>query len=280
MTFTKHYPTAEEAAAAVRHHQWLASHAGPLRQPDLTAIAPQSLTYTRVEGRHATPDDLPLLADLLGDAHGAAWSDRLHQTSMVTPCHYFADGTLFGAYLAPRQAALRARRRSGFLPSDAALASMLTILEETAEGPAAFYKDSNLRNFLITGDGTVFAVDPDQLTLAPFGYDLAKLVLSMILTYGPQPAHVTDEALAAYNAAAHRHHPALGATSRARFDDFMALHAVLTAPYLGRNGYRLPGAPHDHHGTRLRPPRRGPLQRRGDARADGATSFGLRIPAP
>ncbi|MFM9442615.1 phosphotransferase [Streptomyces acidiscabies] len=243
MTFTKHYPTTAQAAAAVRHHQWLATHAGPLRQPELTAIAPQSLTFARIEGRHATPDDLPVLAGLLGDAHGAAWSDRLYQTSMITPDHHFADGTPFGAYLAPRQAALRERRRCGFLPSDTALTSMLTILEESAEGRAAFYKDSNLRNFLITDDGAVFAVDPDQLTLAPFGYDLAKLVLSMILTYGPQPAHITDEALAAYNAAAHRHHLALGTTSRARFDDFMALHAVLTAPYLGRNGYRLPREP-------------------------------------
>ena len=44
-----------------------------------------------------------------------------------------------------------------------------------ADGPAAFYKDANPRNFLITPAGHPVTIDFDDLTLAPFGYDLAKL---------------------------------------------------------------------------------------------------------
>ncbi|MCX5317805.1 hypothetical protein [Streptomyces sp. NBC_00154] len=115
---------------------------------------------------------------------------------------------------------------------------MLTLLEKTAEGPTAFYKDSNPRNFIITEAGDVYTVDTDDLTLAPMGYDPAKLIATLVLTYGPLPAPAIDSALRAYNEAAERHDPQLGTTDRERLDDFLALHAVLTAPYAGRNGYR------------------------------------------
>ncbi|WP_075739088.1 phosphotransferase [Streptomyces acidiscabies] len=236
-TFTKRYPTPETAASAARNYAWLATHALPMRQPALTEIGDTTLTFAHIEGRHAGPDDLLYLAALLGNAHGAAWRSTLHRAELTEP-YSFDDGTPFGAYLAPREEVLRERRRQGFLPSDDALASMLEILRQGAEGPAAFYKDCNLRNFLTTDDYTVFTVDPDQLTLAPFGYDLAKLVLSMVMTCGPMPTGLQDEVLAMYNKAAGHHDARLGTTSRARFNGFLALHAVLTAPYAGRHGYR------------------------------------------
>ncbi|NED06025.1 phosphotransferase, partial [Streptomyces sp. SID6648] len=56
-------------------------------------------------------------------------------------------------------------------------------------------------------------------------------------------------ALLAYNAAARRYDARLGTTDRGQLDSFLGLHAVLTAPYVGRNGY--------HHSLPLRFTHRG-----------------------
>ncbi len=234
--FTKHYTDSARVAAAVRHHWWLTEHARPLQLPPLGVIGPKSLTCQRVEGRPARPEDLPCLAQLLGDAHGTAWTSDLQAAELHAP-HRFSDGTEFADYLGPRSTALRKRLEQGYLPNKVALHAMLALLEKTAEGPAVFYKDSNLRNFLITETGSVFTIDTDDLTLAPAGYDLAKLIATLLLTYGPLPHPAVDSALAIYNEAAGRHDSGLGGTDRDRLEDFLALHAVLTAPYLGRHGY-------------------------------------------
>ncbi|MGA5556087.1 phosphotransferase [Streptomyces lavendulocolor] len=241
--FIKHYETSGKVASAARHHAWLAEHARPLRLPVLTVVGPTSLTYEWIDGRPARPEDLLTLAGLLGDAHGAAWTRDLRPAALNTP-HRFQDGTVFGDYVGPRQTSLRRRLEQGYLPDRVAHQAMLALLEKTAEGPSAFYKDSNLRNFIITEAGDVYTVDTDDLTLAPMAYDLAKLIATLILTYGPLPTDSVNASLHAYNEAAGRHDARLGATDRERLDDFLALHAVLTAPYVGRNGYRHSGAPH------------------------------------
>lgn len=235
--FTKQYETAERAARAARHYRWINEHAKPLRQPALHAIGSSSLIYERIEGRSVRPEDLSRMADLLGHAHGAAWRSDLHSASRRTP-HRFHDGTHFDDYLRPRKIALRRRHEQGYLPNKVALDAMLVLLEETALGPFAFYKDSNLRNFIITKTGDIVAVDTDDLSLAPMGYDLAKLIVTLHLTYGPLTRQAVDDALFAYNAAAGGHGAWLGATSRDRLDTFLELHAVLTSPYIGHNGYR------------------------------------------
>ncbi|WP_075737456.1 hypothetical protein [Streptomyces acidiscabies] len=86
----------------------------------LAEISDTTLTFAHVEGRHAGPDDLLYLAALLGNAHGPAWRSTLHRAKLTEP-YIFDDGT----------------------PSGDALASMLEILRQGAEGPAAFYKDCN-----------------------------------------------------------------------------------------------------------------------------------------
>jgi hypothetical protein len=235
--FTKNYETPAATAAAARHHGWLTAHAPPLCLPSLRIVGPTSLAFDHIDGRHARQEDLPRLADTLGDAHGAAWANDLRRARLDTP-HTFEDGGQFGDFLSCRRIALRRRLEQGYLPGTAALRAMLTLLERNTDGPAAFYKDSNPRNFLVTVDGTLFTVDTDDLTLAPFGYDLAKLITTLIMTYGPLgPGAITD-ALACYNQAAARHDAQLGTTTRERLDDFLALHSVLTAPYVGRHGYR------------------------------------------
>lgn len=236
-SFTKHYATPERAAGAVRHHRWINEHAKPLRQPVLYTVGPDSLTFERIEGRCVRPEDLPRMAELLGHAHGAAWANDLQSASLSTP-HLFQDGAKFDDYLGPRQVALRRRHQQGHLPNKAALHAMLGLLEESAQGPLAFYKDSNPRNFIITPTGDIVTVDTDDLSLAPMGYDLAKLIATLHLTYGPLTDQAVNGALLAYNAAAGRYGAQLGSSSRERLDDFLALHAVLTAPYVGRNGYR------------------------------------------
>ncbi|MFF4534300.1 phosphotransferase [Streptomyces sp. NPDC001407] len=262
--FTKDYGDPGQAAEAARHYHWLAAHARPLLQPALIAADPASLTFERIEGRHAEPQDLPRLAGMLGDAHGAAWTRDLHQASLRTP-HSSHDGTWFPDYVSCREAALRKRLEQGHLPNASVLDVLLALVKEIAEGPAAFYKDSNPRNFLITTDGTIFTIDTDDLTLAPFGYDLAKLITTLIMTYGPIEQPGIAQALDLYNEAAARHNARLGTTDLQRLYAFVTLHIPLTAPYAGRNGYRFcvpdSEAPHDHDGTRLRPARRGPVQR-------------------
>ncbi|NEB01865.1 phosphotransferase [Streptomyces sp. SID13726] len=234
--FTKQYTDSSRVAAAVRHHWWLTEHAPPLHLPMLQVIRSNSVTYQWVKGRPARPEDLPRLAQLLGDAHGTAWASDLQTADLHVP-HRFDDGTEFADYLSPRTAALRVRLEQGYLPNKAALHAMLSLLEKTAEGPAVFYKDSNPRNVLIAETGVLFTIDTDDLTLAPAAYDLAKLVLTLQLTYGPLRPAAIDAALVLYNEAAARHGVTLAATDRERLDDFLALHAVLTAPYVGRNGY-------------------------------------------
>lgn len=235
--FTKHYAKPERTAAAVRHYRWLARHAEPLRQPALNVIGPLSLTFEHIDGRPVRPDDLPRVAAMMGDAHGTAWTTDLATATLHTP-HRFQDGTVFADYLTPRQTALQRRLDQGYLPNRTALRAMLDLLEKTASGPCAFYKDSNPRNFIITAAGDIFTVDTDDLSLAPMGYDLAKLIATLLLTYGPLTSNAIDAGCDAYNQALRQHDPRLDTTDRERLDDFLALHAALTAPYRGRNGYR------------------------------------------
>jgi hypothetical protein len=242
--FVKNYPTPERAAAAARHHSWLGRHARPLRQPDLLAVGPTSLTFRHVSGRHAQLRDLPLLAHLMGDAHGAAWSTDLHLSALDRP-HAFADDTPFPDFVSVRESALQTRLDQGHLPDRDALDELLVVTKVGAAGPAAFYKDSNPRNWLITDEGRVFVVDPDDLSLAPFGYDLAKLIVTLAMTHGALTQASVTAALTAYNRAACHYDPAL-ATTGEELDGYLLLHTVLTAPYRGRNGYRHGANPFQH----------------------------------
>lgn len=234
--YVKHYPTAERCQTAVRNYMWLVQHAAPVRLPALQAISPTSLAFEFVRGRHAQPSDLPRLATHLGDAHGATWVDDLHRAKLGT-AHVPGEGLEVPDYPSSRREALAARHAAGFLPTTADLDASLTLLAQTAAGPAAFYKDTNPRNFLITADAVV-TIDVDDLTLAPFGYDLAKLIVTLTMTYGPLPASAVCDALDRYNQAAAHHHEPLGNTDMKQLTTFMGLHGILTAPYLGRNGYR------------------------------------------
>ncbi|WP_246835242.1 phosphotransferase [Micromonospora sp. MH33] len=68
--------------------------------------------------------------------------------------------------------------------------------------PTAFYKDPNIRNYLVDGED-IAVVDFDDLTLAAFGYDLAGLLVTASMTYGR-----LDEQTFAYRVTSDRPGPA------------------------------------------------------------------------
>ncbi len=247
--FTKRYATPQECAEARFHYDWLVGYAQPLVLPRLLTTGSRHMEFEYVHGRHATPGDLEALATHLGDAHGAAWVATLHTAQLDTP-HLANDGHAIPDFVTPRLAALSDRGRSS-PPQASKIAGAIDLLQATADDPAAFYKDTNPRNVLITRTGRMVTVDFDDLTLAPFGYDLAKLVVTLSMTYGRLPAPLISRALDAYNTAAARHAPHLGHTSHATLLGFAEIHDVLTAPYLGRGGYRYRWpvvCPHRHEG--------------------------------
>ncbi|MGH8895836.1 MAG: phosphotransferase [Egibacteraceae bacterium] len=235
--YTKHYQDASACRTALANYHWLASLGGPLRLPRLLSAGQRLLHFEFVHGRTAVPDDLRDLAGHLGNLHGAAYVDQLHRARLDTP-YTTADGHHIPDFLTPRVQVLRQR-----LDSDAVAqprldtAQATALLRQAAAGPAALYKDANPRNFLITPNGPV-TLDVDDLTLAPFGYDLAKLIVTLAMTHGRFSWRSVGYALAAYNAAANRHRPGLGHVT---WPDLMAwteIHHILTSPYLGAGGYQ------------------------------------------
>jgi Phosphotransferase enzyme family len=237
--FTKRYETAQACAAARFHHCWLSTYARPLHLPRLLFVGLRHMEMEHVNGRHAAPADLEALAGHLGDAHGAAWVAALHDARLDAPQGDERFGVI-ADFLSPRLAAVDHAKHLRNTPRADGTARIIGLLHDHAAGPVAFYKDTNPRNILITPTGRPVTVDVDDLTLAPFGYDLAKLVVALAMTHGPLQVDALERALGAYNASAARHAPELGWTTLAHLLDFAEIHHVLTAPYLGRGGYRYP----------------------------------------
>jgi hypothetical protein len=197
------------------------------------------LQFEYVSGRHAVPADLVVLAGHMGDAHGAAWVAALYGARLDTP---YGDGSsgVIADFLSPRLASLDWGKNLWDTLGADGTARIIGLVRDHAKGPVAFYKDTNPRNILVTPTGWIVTVDVDDLTLAPFGYDLAKLVVALAMTHGSLPVDALEEALGAYNASAARHASELGCTTLVHLLDFAEIHHVLTAPYLGRGGYQYP----------------------------------------
>ncbi len=215
-TFTKHYDDPRRAAAARAHHTWLASLDSGVRLPALLAATPHSLEFEHLGDRHPGPDDLPVLAAALGRLHTAAHTSQLHAAQLDIPFTTTGDLTI-PDFATPRRATLEQMP----LP--------------TAGLPAAIYKDANIRNFILTDDGPAI-VDFDDLTLAPFGYDLAKLVVSAAMTHGHIDRRIIEHAAAIYDT-----HTALAESTRCSPQElrrYAEFHHLSTAHYLHRNGYR------------------------------------------
>lgn len=228
MGFVKIYPTAEAASRAMAHHAWLARLGTPV--PRLLSCQGTALEHETVTGHHVGPQELPAVAAVLATAHAAAYSATLHQARLDQPFWLHGVGEL-EAFTTPRSARVRALLGMDVVPQPTLTASQAQrILASSTSEPAAFYKDANPRNFLVTADGIV-VIDFDDLTLAPFGYDLAKLVVTTTMTHGLLPEAIIRCSLATYNERVP--HPC----TRERLHDWMEIHHILTAPYLDRHGY-------------------------------------------
>lgn len=215
-SYTKHYRDPARATAARTHLDWLRSLNSGVRLPQLRAAHPTRLRFEHLGHRHPDPGDLPLVAETLGRLHTAA-HHHLPGARLDRP-YTVSNSLTIPDFITGRRHVL-----TGTLPA------LLPVL------PAAIYKDANLRNTLLTDTG-VALVDFDDLTLAPFGYDLAKLIVSTAMTHGRLPDGAIDAALAAYNRAAHGVRPPACPPELLRL--YTEIHHRLTARYLGRNGYR------------------------------------------
>lgn len=216
-TFVKHYDDPRRAAAACAHHAWLMALDSDVRLPALLSATPHSLEFEHLGDHHPGPDDLPALAAALGRLHTAAHARQLHAAQLDIP-YTMASGLVIVDFVTPRRATLEQMP----LP--------------TAGLPAALYKDANVRNFILTETGPAI-IDFDDLTLAPFGYDLAKLIVSTAMTYGQLDRQVVERALEIYIV-----HTASGlGDAVCLLEDvqiYAEFHHLCTARYMRRNGYR------------------------------------------
>ncbi|MGW7584455.1 phosphotransferase [Kitasatospora sp. NPDC054768] len=233
-TFTKTYDHPLLQQRSLAHQRWFTSVNPDVRTPRVVGQRSGKTVYEHLDGRHAGPADLVLLADLLGHQHTSAYLTVLKGARLDTA--FTSGGTTIDGFVDGRRERLRRLLASGSVPGPALTPEAADgWLQRAADMPAAFYKDANPRNFLVT-DTAVAVIDFDSLTLAPFGYDLAKLVVSTTMTSGPLIPEVVRQALDTYND--HPRSRGLPGCSRREFAAWCEFHHALTAPYLGTNGYR------------------------------------------
>ena len=233
--YVKRYTSAAAAKRAAANHAWLTRLQGPAHLPGLRATGEQALWFEHVEGRHALPADLAMLAAHLGDVHGSVHQAELRTAELRKP-YRAAGGQVLPSFPASRLAAVERELSAGNVPGATLTIRQAQRLIADADGPAAFYKDANPRNFLITPDGTPVTIDFDHLTLAPVGYDLAKLIVTMAMTHGLLPASGIAQALDAYNSTVRQH----TATAPVTWDELMnwaEIHHILTARHASDGRY-------------------------------------------
>lgn len=239
--WTKRYPTAASCQTAAANHHWLAALGAPVPKLYPHTLGENHLEFDQVTGRHAQPRDLLPLADLLGWLHRTAYTTDLRRARLDRP-HTTNTGLTIPDFLSSRRTPITTLLTRGLVPSASFTADQaVRELQAAAHGPACLYKDSNPCNFLITTiatDPTCVLVDFDVLTLAPAGYDLAKLIVTLTMTHGPLPTAQVRAALAAYNTALTHGTAGLGPVPWTALMTWAGIHHILTSPYLGRGGYR------------------------------------------
>ncbi|WUH97679.1 phosphotransferase [Spirillospora sp. NBC_00431] len=236
--WTKRFPTPASCQAAAAHHHWLTELGTPV--PQLHTTTARHLVFDYVTGRHAEPHDLPHLAELLGRLHNRAYTTELHSARLDRP-HTTPNGLTIPDFVTTRTRAINHLLSQGTAPLPP-LTTTQTIraIEAAAGDQPSFYKDCNPRNFLIaheTPTGCVL-LDFDVLTLAPAGYDLAKLIVTLTMTHGPLPTSTAQAALTTYNTSLTAKTTDLRPVLWNTLMTWADIHHILTSPYLGRNGYR------------------------------------------
>ncbi|MEU6020679.1 phosphotransferase [Micromonospora sp. NPDC047134] len=226
--FMKRYDDPQRCSAAAAHHHWLTGLESGVRLPRLVTRTSHHLVFERLPGRTPEVADLPRVAATLGRLHHTAHRRELH-TARLDQAHTTSTGLVLPHFAGPRRQALhRAAHITGI-----DLTTLDTVLDRVDQA-VAFYKDPNVRNYLVEGDD-VAVVDFDDLTLAPFGYDLAGLLVTASLTYGRLDQSTLTSCVDAYRTAI--------APNQCGLDElrqYAELHHLLTLRYLDTNGYRHP----------------------------------------
>lgn len=230
-TWIKTYPSVQAAAKAAAHYDWI-SDTGQLSLPDLLLRDGPRLAFAHVPGRHVEPADLPDVARALALFHAAA-HQHLDRIPAGSP-HHTHRGLTIPGFTDRRQDRLQQLVTAPTAPDTWLTPSAIRAwMDRAALLPAAVYKDANVRNFLLT-DAATIGVDFDVLTLAPLGYDLGKLVVSAVMTYGPLAAALLDDTVTSYNTVlAEANLPSCMAEE---FTAWAEIHHILTSPHQGRNG--------------------------------------------
>ena len=235
--FVKYYPSSAARQAAEANYRWLAGLGSRVRLPALIAASGPVLCFERIDGRCARPEDLVVLAAHLGDVHGSAYVTELHQARLKQP-YRAVRGHMLPSFPHRRVDAVARELRACSVPGNGLMsAARAQRLLAEADGAPAFYKDANPRNFLITPGGLAVTIDFDDLTLAPFGYDLAKLVVTLAMTYGALPGDQIAAALGTYNTAAARQCGALPGVTWAELMNWAEIHHILTSRYAADGRY-------------------------------------------
>lgn len=231
-TWAKTYLTPAAAESAIQHHAWI-SDVGQLPVPSLLRHDDHTLVFANVSGRHVGPADLTAVARTLARFHAAA-HQHLASARMNEP-HTTSRSQVIAGFAEHREQRLLDLLAAPSPPDTPLTAEHVAAwMAHAADLLPVVYKDANIRNFLITP--AVIAVDFDTLTLAPLGYDLAKLVVSATMTYGPLDPGLTEAALACYNSVLSD--AGLPGCTITEFAAWTEMHYILTSPYQGHNGYR------------------------------------------
>lgn len=221
----KEYETPSAARAAALNHAWL--RAMGLNVPQLAAWTPASRRLCLGYVGGASPvglDELSVAVEQIGAWHGAVAG---HLSDTAGSALVLGPGVEISPFMPTRIDALTASA-TGYgqviAPDD-----LSRIASVVSRSRPSVYKDMNVRNVLVDG-GTVWHVDFDDLTLAPAGYDLAKLLLSWAMTHGRRPP--MSQLIATYNGAARG-----GLCSYEELALWMELNDVLTRRYRSTNRY-------------------------------------------
>jgi SAM-dependent methyltransferase len=244
LTYEKTYPDRASVARAVGNHTWLASLVPPLRLPKLHDVADLTIRFEGLDGMHVTLDHLLPAATHLGEVHAAAHQTYLHNADLREDfTAELPNGRRhrITGFLAPRLDAVAQALNSGVVPDPYLdLGEAHRLMNAGARGPAAFYKDCNPRNLLIPAPASCLGpatIDVDDLTLAPFGYDVAKLVVGLAMTVGRLPDDLIVQTLSAYNLAVGSRIPDVRPVTMSDFIDWAEISHILNSRYLGRHGY-------------------------------------------
>lgn len=226
-TWAKSYRTTEALRRCVANHDVLTRMGAPVPAIAEIDVDAGRVRFERIDGTHPGSDrELHLASRALG---------TLHRRVMAVAEDEEVDGHVASLEpFWPRRAQVLPQRIASTAGALLATDDLEQLRRLAAALPVALYKDTNCRNVLIGRDDAVWLVDFDDLTLAPLGYDLAKLIVSVAMTQARRPD--LDGLTASYLEALRA--PLDLSCFTALVLAWCAMHDALTARYIGCNGYR------------------------------------------